>query len=288
MDEDRIELVLARISELRSKITNCIATGRLEGRELGKEGSDVDQEAELDSDEATDCLLNIREALEKLELQVSSLQALQHQQLYEKEEALAGIVYSQEKLLHKLKEYKGENLDVIREAIAFVGETAEENNDLLLPPYPSRPSFSLVSTKTHISHFQSSHLPSQNGAINGSQRNGLTKDLIGPNQTEAKTPLKMVKHFVGGAAKMVLTVLGVISVLTLVGFEPSLKKRDNRIKFINLFQLPGVDEKERKIECPPGKVPVVENGEIRCVVRERVEVPFESAIATPDVSYGCG
>lgn len=216
------------------------------------------------------------------------VQALQHQQLYEKEEALAGIVYSQEKLLQKLKEYKGENLDVIHEAIAFVGETVEENSDLLLPPYPSRPSFTLVSNKTHISHFQSSHLPTQNGEINGRQRNGLTKDLLGSNQTEAKTPFKMVKHFVAGAAKTVLTVLGVISVLTLAGFEPSLKKRDNHIKFINLFQLHGGDEKERTIECPAGKVPVVENGEIRCVVRERVEVPFESAVATPDVSYGCG
>ncbi|VFQ65814.1 unnamed protein product [Cuscuta campestris] len=283
MDEDRIALVLARISELSSKTTNCIAAGRTNGRrETGKHGfDDADMEAEVDgSDEATDCLLAIREALRKLELQVSSLQALQQQQLYEREEALSGIFYSQEELMQKLKEYKGENLDVIQEAIAFVGETVEENNDLLLPPYPTRPSsFLLPPNKTHISHFNTS-----------GERNASRKDVNGPsNQAKAKkSPLEMAKYLIGGVAKTAITVLGVISVLTLAGFEPSLKKRNAHFKLMNLSTPPGVDENERKMECPPGKVEVVENGEVRCVVRERVEVPFQSAVATPDVSYGCG
>lgn len=68
MEEGRIEMVLARITELRSKITNCIAADRTEGRELRKGGT------EMDSDEVSDCLLSIRDALEKLEVLVSSLQ----------------------------------------------------------------------------------------------------------------------------------------------------------------------------------------------------------------------
>lgn len=214
------------------------------------------------------------------------MQALHQQQLYEKAEAFAGIAYSQEKLLKKLKEYKGDNLDIINEAIAFV-ETAEENNDLLLPPYPSRP-YSLVSEKLYPLHPPSSHVISQKGVINGSQPNQLTKDLHGSHQEEAKSPSRMVTCFIGVAARTALTVVGLISVLTLAGFEPRLKKRDNCLKFTNLFQLFGVDKKGTDAKCPPGKVLVFENGETRCIVRERVEIPFHSDIATPDVNYGCG
>lgn len=281
MDEDRIALVLARISELSSKTTNCIAAaGRTDRRtEPGKHSfheADVEVEAD-DSEEATDCLLAIREALQKLELQVSSLQVLQQQQLYEREEALSGIFYSQEELMQKLKEYKGENLDVIQEAIAFVGETVEEHNDLLLPPYPTRTSsFLLPPNKTHASHFQTLN----------NQRNLVAK---GGNGSKTKKSLfEMTKSFIGGVVKTALPVLGVISVLTLAGFEPSLKKRNAHFQLMNLSMPSGVEEKERKMECPPGKVQVVENGEVRCVVRERVEVPFEAAVSTPDVSYGCG
>ncbi|XP_019166051.1 PREDICTED: plastid division protein PDV2-like [Ipomoea nil] len=279
MEEGRIEMVLARITELRSKITNCIAADRTEGRELRKGGAEMDS-----GDEVSDCLLSIRDALEKLEVLVSSLQALHQQQLYEKAEAFAGIAYSQEKLLKKLKEYKGDNLDIINEAIAFVGETVEESNDLLLPPYPTQP-YPLVSDKLYPSYPPSSHMLSQNGAINGSQPHQLTKDL---HQEEAKSPSRMVTCFIGVAARTALTVVGLISVLTLAGFEPRLKKRDNCLKATNPFQLFGIDKKGRNATCPPGKVLVFENGETRCVVRERVEVPFHSDVATPDVNHGCG
>nr|GMD85774.1 plastid division protein PDV2 [Ipomoea batatas] len=282
MEEGRIEMVLARITELRSKITNCIAADRTEGRELRKGGT------EMDSDEVSDCLLSIRDALEKLEVLVSSLQALHQQQLYEKAEAFAGIAYSQEKLLKKLKEYKGNNLDIINEAIAFVGETVEESNDLLLPPYPTQP-YPLVSDKLYPSYPPSSHVISQNGVISGSQLHQLIKeDLHGSHQEEAKSPPRMVTCFIGVAARTALTVVGIISVLTLAGFEPRLKKRDTCLKVANLFQLFGIDKKGTNATCPPGKVLVFENGETRCVVRERVEIPFHSDVTTADVNHGCG
>lgn len=87
MDEDRIGLVLVRVAELRGKVTNCIKktvtngkreegesinkdfkTG-LEAQEQGGEGGGGD-----DDDEEAESLLNIREALESLEAQLSSLQ----------------------------------------------------------------------------------------------------------------------------------------------------------------------------------------------------------------------
>ncbi|XP_009771807.1 plastid division protein PDV2 [Nicotiana tabacum] len=289
MDEDRIGLVLARISELRVEITNCIhkASKKLDDEEV-ESANGTNPEAEED-DEAVDCLLKIKDALESLEAQVSSLQALQEQQWYEKEAALSEIGYSQEKLLQTLKGYKGKEFRVIHEAIAFVSETVEDNNDLLLPPYPSRPSRAMVSDKGYGAHLPSARKFTQNG-VTGSHNHDSRKDLDEANRerSEPKSPLKMVKFFVSAAAKTALTVVGVISVLTLAGFEPQLKKRDNQLKVANLFQQLANREATMFVECPPGKVPVVENGETRCVVKERVEIPFESVVATPDVNYGCG
>ncbi|KAL2460187.1 Plastid division protein PDV2 [Abeliophyllum distichum] len=152
MDEDRIGLVLARTSELRSKIINCIH--KASEKEV-KENDNKEFEANPDAEnQENEKLLNIRDALESLEAQLSSLQALQQQQWYEKEAALSEIEYSQKKLLKELKEYEGTDLDVIHEAISFASET-EDNNDLLLPPYPSRPSHSLVADNGYLSSFLS-------------------------------------------------------------------------------------------------------------------------------------
>nr|XP_018627463.1 plastid division protein PDV2 isoform X2 [Nicotiana tomentosiformis] len=236
MDEDRIGLVLARISELRVEITNCIhkASKKLDEEEV-ESANGTSLEAE--DDEAVDCLLKIKDALESLEAQVSSLQALQEQQWYEKEAALSEIGYSQEKLLQTLKGYKGKDFQVIHEAIAFVSETVGDNNDLLLPPYPSRPSRAMVSDKGYGAHLPSARKFTQNG-VTGSHNHYSRKDLDEANQerSESKSPLKMVKFFISAAAKTALTVVGVISVLSLAGFEPQLKKRDNQLKVSTLFQ----------------------------------------------------
>ncbi|KAK6159428.1 hypothetical protein DH2020_006742 [Rehmannia glutinosa] len=161
-----------------------------ESRESEAENQDYDVEEEAES------LVNIKDALESLEGQLSSLQALQQRQWYDKESALADIEDSQKKLLKELKEYKGKDLEVINEAIAFASVT-EDNNDLLLPPYPSRPSHPIVSENGYLSTFSSTRKLPQNGVS-------------------------------------------------------------------------------------AGKVAVMENGETRCVVKERVEIPFESVVATPD------
>ncbi|GFQ03827.1 non-symbiotic hemoglobin 1 [Phtheirospermum japonicum] len=296
MDEERIGLVLAKTLELRSKIINCIhkTTPNLEG-ESGKsefreseaspdaENQDYDGDDEEEEEEA-ETLLNIQDALESLEGQLSSLQALQQQQWYEKERALSDIECSQKKLLKELKQYKGKDLQVIHEAISFatLTTTDDNNNDLLLPPYPSRPPHPIVPEN---GLFSSSRKLAQNGGPKNPD-NGLSSDrrLAGPWWG----PLRSV----GGLIKTALAIAGVVGVLSLAGFEPRMRKRDNGfVKIVGLFRVNG--EKGRGgggggVECPPGKVAVMENGETRCVVKERVEVPFESAVATPDVSYGCG
>ncbi|KAL2460188.1 Plastid division protein PDV2 [Abeliophyllum distichum] len=84
----------------------------------------------------------------------------------------------------------------------------------------------------------------------------------------------------GTAAKAALTIIGVISILSLAGFEPSVRKRGNHFKFLDIFQLQQNNDKGTAVaECPTGKIPVMENGEMRCVVKERVEIPFESGVS---------
>ncbi|KAL2477067.1 Plastid division protein PDV2 [Forsythia ovata] len=289
MDEDRIGLVLARTSELRSKIINCIH------KASEKENDNKEFEANPDAEnQENERLLNIRDALESLEAQLSSLQALQQQQWYEKEAALSEIEYSQKKLLKELKEYEGTDLDVIHEAISFASET-EDNNDLLLPPYPSRPSHSLVSDNGYLSSFLSTRKFSQNRPISSGPKDsdGVPKNVQESERTrthsESRSPFKGVRVLAGTAAKAALTIIGVISILSLAGFEPSVRKRGYHFKFLDIFQLQQNNDKGTAVlECPTGKIPVMENGEMRCVVKERVEIPFESGVTTPDVNYGCG
>ncbi|XP_052193910.1 plastid division protein PDV2-like [Diospyros lotus] len=286
MDEDGIGLVLARASELRSKITNCI-------HRASREGGEEEEDNGGKGEEEAESLFNIRDALESLEAQLSSLQALQQQQWYDREAALAEIDYSRKKLLKELKEYKGEDLEVINEATAFASETVEDANDLLLPPYPSRPSHPLISENTYLSHFPTTRKLSQNG-ITGSDRTTETgKHLNESERNQAKAgyenPPKGFRLLINAAAKTALTLIGVISVLGLAGFEPRLRKGDAEFKVFGLFPQRRRPEAERKmVQCPPGRVLVMENGEARCLVKERVEIPFESVVAKPDVNYGCG
>ncbi|TKY45505.1 Plastid division protein PDV2 [Spatholobus suberectus] len=157
MEEEGIGLVLARATELRLKISNCIHRATVNGP-----SPDVDND---DDDDATERLLNICDALEALETQLSSLQVLQQQQRYEREIALAEIESSRKMLIDKLKEYKGKELEVIHEASTFASETVEPNNDLLLPPYPSRPPYSLSMDKEYLSQIPSVNKSGRNGLI---------------------------------------------------------------------------------------------------------------------------
>uniref|UniRef100_A0A6P4AUJ5 plastid division protein PDV2-like isoform X1 n=1 Tax=Ziziphus jujuba TaxID=326968 RepID=A0A6P4AUJ5_ZIZJJ len=296
MEEEGIGLVLARATELRMKISNCIHKATTTPHKLqdnpppgNKNGLPREDEPfggqDEDEDEEAHRLLNICDALESLETQLSNLQNLQQQQLYERGVALAEIEQSRKMLLDKLMEYKGEELAVINEASAFAGETVEHNNDLLLPPYPSRPPNPLRLENGYLSHFHSSQ--KRNGHISSDQSNEAKENLSESEQNGSKNP-RGIGCFLGAAAKTVFTVVGVVSILSLSGFGPNFVKKGTRFKVLGLFQQQANEERRLKIKCPTGKILVMENGEARCLVKERVEVPFSSAIAKPDVNYGCG
>ncbi|XP_055961933.1 plastid division protein PDV2 [Mercurialis annua] len=305
MEEEGVEVVLARAIELRLKISNCIHNSNknvngnsgyvIEEKEEGFEKDGVKEKKpnlqnpksegaeEQDDDLEAERLLHISDALECLEHQLSNLQALQQQQRYEREVALSEIEHSRKMLLDKLKEYKGKDFGVIQEASAFAGETVEHNNDLLLPPYPTRPPQSLVADKRHLP-YPSTRKPVWNGGEAKKNLNGSDKN---EGNAMPKSSSKGLGHVIGMAAKTMITVLGVISVISLSGFGPKLGNRSIPFKMMSLFQQPANEEKRNR-ECPPGRIPILQDGEARCVVKERVAIPFESVFSKPDVNYGTG
>ncbi|KAJ0010142.1 hypothetical protein Pint_34560 [Pistacia integerrima] len=301
MDEEGIGLVLARAAELRLKISNCIhkaTTGKQQEGDVAVVVNGVEknpdekvaEEEEEDYDEEAEKLLNIQLALESLEAQLSNLQNLQLQQRYDREVALGEIEFSRKMLLEKLKEYKGEDLEVIHEASAFAGETVEHNNDLLLPPYPSRVPRSSILDNGYLS--QSNYKPKSvlNGVITGELASGAKKNLNeyerNQMQNRSTTSRKGLGHFISSVAKTVIPLAGLVYALSMSGFAQNLGKKGIPLKLSGIFQRPSNEEKKSVVQCPPGKVFVVENGEARCIVKERVEIPFDSVAAKPDINYG--
>lgn len=198
---------------------------------------------------------------------------------------MAAIRFGQKKLLEKLKEYKGEELEVVQEAIAFAGETVEDNNDLHLPPYPSLPSRSVLSNEAYLSCLSHGRKFTPNGVKNEiGEEKGAQQIFHDPKKLVSR-----VKALIGTVVKTAITVVGVISVLTLAGYEPMPRKRGNQF---NLFG--GIEQEDNGngvSECPPGKVRVVkENGEIRCLAKKRVRISLEHRKigAFPDFDYGRG
>ncbi|KAJ4889216.1 Plastid division protein PDV2 [Raphanus sativus] len=247
-DEEGIGLILARATELRLKINDCIETSSTDvssPREGKKDEITGLQEKDFDSfssddvddeEESGEQLLCIRDALESLESQLAALQNLRQRQQYEKQVALSEIDYSRKMLLEKLKEYKGKELEVLSEASTFAGERKK------------------------------------------------SADANGFGSAEVKGPSGVVRFF-GSVAKIMLPIIGVISVLAASGYGPEIKKRGVSFKLLGLLPQRVVRAPN---QCPPGKVLVIEDGEARCLVKERVEIPFDSVVAKRDVTYGYG
>jgi len=85
MEEEGIGLVLAKATELRFKISNCIhkATTNSTNGLPEQEVTDKDEEEEEEQEqEEMERLLNISDALESLENQLSSLQVLPSKPLF--------------------------------------------------------------------------------------------------------------------------------------------------------------------------------------------------------------
>lgn len=209
-------------------------------------------------------------------------QTMQQNQKYERESALAEIENSRKTLLDKLREYQGKNLEVIQEATVFASETVEESSDLLLPPYPTHPPISL----------ENGFPSNSNSILKTSLRDGAY-DLTKKNQSDQDQGKRPegggLRHVIASVAKTVVTLVGVVSILGLAGLGTRKKKMEfSPFGAVSSLLQPLNRGRELGIQCPPGKVLVVEDGQARCLVKERIEVPFESAVSTPDVNYGCG
>ncbi|XP_010530860.1 PREDICTED: plastid division protein PDV2 [Tarenaya hassleriana] len=310
-DEEGIGLILARATELRLKINDCIedvssasassgdgensgGTGSSpgEGREgkgleNGEEKSDpgIDGEVEEYEGEEAERLLHIRDALESLESQLAALQNLRQRQQYERQVALSEIDYSRKMLLEKLKEYKGKDFEVLRETSAFAGERVEYESDLLLPPYPIRPPLALVPENGYLPHLPSKQKNDRNGLVSSSPKDEVKRNTP---YRESENSSNRVIRFVGSVAKIMLPIIGVISILTASGYGPEIRKRGASLKLLRFLQPQANGEKRSSVQCPPGKVLVMEGGEAHCLVKERVEVPFDSVVPKRDVTYGYG
>ncbi|XP_072989117.1 plastid division protein PDV2-like [Typha latifolia] len=293
MEGEGIGLVLARASELRSKIADCI------DRNGAKRDEEEEEEEEEEGgggggggDEDAESLLGIQDALESLEQQLSALQALQEQQMYERETILNQIDCGRRLLLNKLRVYKGEKWEVIHEAMAFASETVDYDEGLVLPPYPGPLLNSFVLDDLYPS---SNNAPRyklcRNGATAASihemkSTNGPEK---GPNlfPSNSNTP-RGIRSVIGLVARSVITFVSVISILGLAGYKPVLRRSAIKFEAPSLFNKPAGDRRHVSVQCPPGKILVIEDGNTMCLVKERVEIPFESDVTVPNVSYGFG
>ncbi|XP_068657552.1 plastid division protein PDV2-like [Aristolochia californica] len=281
MDVDGIGAVLSRVAVLRSTINNCM--DKASSRETDEGSSSFVDRGE--AEEEAESLLNIRDALESLEEQIASLQALEQLQRYEKEATITEIEHSRKLLLQKLKEYKGEDLEVIREASAFADATIERDEDLHLPPYPSRLPDLFIMNEAYSSQLHRNK-SARNGVPAEIKQKGVDESVKPDHPVQENTP-RGLKFTFACAAKTVFTIFGVVTVLKIAGCEPKMRKHSNPFKILELFKKAQAEEKQLRIQCPPGKVLVID-GEPRCIVKERVEVPFEPGIKAPDVSYGFG
>ncbi|CAM0905251.1 unnamed protein product [Alopecurus aequalis] len=290
--EEEIGLVLARASDLRSRISACAAAARPpprlgagEEEEFGEE--DGEEEVEVES------LVGINDALESLERQLASLQDLQHQQRYERETILNQIDRSRTSLLNKLKEYKGEDCEVIHEAAAFAGEKIENDDGLILPPYSSHVTNSFVLDDLYPTNYISKSKCLKNGldsngmTEDGTKTNGLQNRIV---STSSHNSRGGIRSFIGWMAKTAVMVVGAVSIMKAAGYEPTTGRSGIKLDIAGLFrkEVTGAREQAPTLQCPPGKALVVEDGRAHCIVKERVEIPFGTNLAAPDASYGLG
>ncbi|KAF8713991.1 hypothetical protein HU200_027981 [Digitaria exilis] len=296
MEGEEIGLVLARASDLRSRISARAAAAAQPGEEdaarrLGAAGGGEEEEDEEEAEVGS--LAGISDALESLERQLASLQDLQHQQRYERETILSQIDRSRRSLLSKLKEYKGQDCEVIHEAAAFAGEKIEHDDGLFLPPYSNHVTNSFVLDDV----YPLSYVSKPKCLHNGLDSNGATQDGTRRNGIENKNANASsrglrggILSFLGWMAKTTVMVVGAVSIVKAAGYEPVIGTNSIKLDIAGLFgkaaATGGAEQGTRR--CPPGKVMVVEDGRAHCVVKERVEIPFDTNLASPDASYGLG
>ncbi|KAH7306718.1 hypothetical protein KP509_22G026500 [Ceratopteris richardii] len=127
MEPEEIAVVLSRASKLHTKLSDAIhvvventssSSFRIPGIQNGEAASEVRS------------LAAIRDSLEILEEQLESLQVLQQQQRADRDAGLAELEESRRVFLKLLSEYRGRELDVVQEALAFAGGDVLDKNEV--------------------------------------------------------------------------------------------------------------------------------------------------------------
>ncbi|KAL3685542.1 hypothetical protein R1sor_003564 [Riccia sorocarpa] len=360
MEPDEIGVVLARASELHVKISDAIeraikaeflvSTGRrsLSSRETesatltaasaldnsglangvgkGDRKEEVDAFDKVaavgDGREEARSLGAIRDALETLEEQLESLQAVQQQHRLEKDKALAELEESRRILLRRLKEHHGREWEVVHEALAFAGEPVEDRDDLPLPPYPLPEADAYPPAGEDQAPLYPIHIRTSGQTRRTSMGPGYRESIDDLNfklladeseeeleeQEEEATPKSeqsrksgrgFLASIFGLTTKAALVVVSVLAALAVAEVSHKLEKKRRRNGVSDSQSSPPPPLAPVRVtppsppppvvrECPPGKKLIIEDGFPKCVVKERVEVPFPREIKNPDVLYGRG
>jgi hypothetical protein len=274
------------------------------------------------TDEEVRSLEGIREALEVLETQLESLQSVQQQQRLRKDAALAELEESRRVLLLRLKEHEGREMQVVEEAMTFAGEPVKKTDDLPLPPYlhPVSPSLysespvfrsakpSLAKQLDERGSFNSSLFlvdetasETEAGNTMGNPAEMQAEQATSPPAGGLSRAFTGMLNFTG---KTLLVVVSVVAYLAVSEWNRSGREREKEAKLQASVPVPsqapaataatgeeegkGRAKAESVLECPAGYKQIEDEGVVKCVVKERVELPFPRGLDTPDVLHGRG
>ncbi|KAK8963735.1 Plastid division protein PDV2 [Platanthera guangdongensis] len=206
---------------------------------------------------------------------------LHQQQNDEREAALAKVDRSRQKLLIKLEEYKGDDLELVHKVAAIASET----DPTILPEL-----FMVNDDKYTHSHFHSNNKLSKNvhtvdPAPKDSTENESRQDHL--SQSAGQSKRAVARFVLGLIAKSAIGFVGIVSALSLAGFKPEIRRRDAVINLLGPFPETASKERGESNRCPPGKVVVIDDGKkVRRLVKERVEIPFGSHYDSINFGFG--
>lgn len=353
MEADEIRVVLERASELHGKFNEAIERALKSDFLQSSSGGILDSDfaSALDGDEINgmesfnrefikaagkDGISNaeartlglIRDALEALEEQLQALQSMQNHQRAEKDAVLAELEESRHLLLIKLKNHRGREWEVVREALAFAGEPVEERDDLLLPPYPRPVVDDSLAVNTQPSKQLSRTISLPKGravkklilserdqevdkdvhrnkdiseAVKGKQDS--QEQVIPEHQVHGEGVVTSAGGFMRGLVgrvghALVHVAKAVFVVASVVAFLAFTEHNHRQVEQMPrpapsatkpIFELESRVRAPSPLKCSPGKKRIVlEDGSEKCVVKERFELPFPREVESPDVLHGRG
>lgn len=244
-------------------------------------------------------------------------QSVQQQQRLRKDAALAELEESRRVLLLRLKEHDGREMQVVEEAMTFAGEPVKKTDDLPLPPYlhPVSPLYSespvFRSAKPSLAKqlddrcsFNSSlFLVDETANLDTEAPNAMVNP-VEMQVEQANSPPhsgRFSRAFTGMLSftgKTLLVVVSVVAFLAVSEFNltggKSPKPKPPSVPPPQERQAPppppvqAKPKQEPVLECPAGYKWIEADGIVKCVVKERVELPFPRGLKTPDVLHGRG